>query len=54
MYGIISELFLDLEILQKEVVETIETHATFNKFFLKIVPFVRQCEQIRYSQTGQR
>jgi len=54
MYGIIYELFLEIEIFQIEVVEKIKTHATFNKFFLKIVPFVRQCEQIRYSQTGQR
>jgi len=54
MCGIISELFLELEILQIEVVEKIKTHAMFNKFFLKIVPFVRQCEKIRYSQTGQR
>ena len=44
MCGIISELFLELEILQIEVVEKIKTHAMFNKFFLKIVPFVRQCE----------
>jgi hypothetical protein len=34
--------------------ESQEAHFMFNNFFPKIVPFMRQCGKIWYSQTGHR
>jgi hypothetical protein len=34
--------------------ENQDTNFMFNNFFLKVVPFMRQCGKIWYSQTGHR
>jgi hypothetical protein len=41
-------------ILHKSYTENQNTHFLFNNIFLKVVPLMRQCKKISYSQKGHR
>ena len=52
---VFNKFFLEQEMFQTGVVETIETHIfMLNNIFLKIVPFMRLCAKIWYHMTSHR
>ena len=46
-------IFLEWEMFQKRCRENQNTHLTFSNFFPKIVPFMRECRKIWWSQQRQ-
>jgi hypothetical protein len=55
LWQYLAEFFLEWEIFQIKVVEKIKTHILCSVIlFPKIVPFMRQCRKIWWSQRGRR
>ena len=50
----LAEFFLESAMFQTKVVEKIKAHFYVQQLLPKIVPFVRRCGKIQYSQTGHR
>jgi len=52
LWQYLTEVSLEREIFHKNILEKIKK-IILNSYFPKIMPFVRLCEKIWYSQTGQ-
>jgi hypothetical protein len=54
LWQYLTEFFLEWEIFQIKSIEKIKTHFMFSNFVSKIVPFLRECGKIWWSQRSQK
>ena len=55
LWSYLAEILLEWKMFQKKVVRKIKIHILYSvTVFQEVVPFVKSCAKIWYSQTGQR